>query len=49
MDRTRFNDVACLLFEDVPSYELMTPRQLMAYMHTRWVWYCTVVRSDRTH
>ncbi len=41
--------MACLLFEDVPGFELMTPRQLMAYMHTMWVWYCNVIRSDRTH
>ena len=49
LDRTRFNDMACLLFEDVPGFELMTPRQLIAYTQTMWVWYCNVIRSDRTH
>ena len=49
LDRSRFNDVACLLFEDVPGFELMTPRQLMASTHTMWVWYCMVMKSDHTH
>lgn len=49
LDWKRFDDVALLLFEDVPGFELMTPRQLGSYLRAMWIQYRLVIKSDHTH
>ena len=49
MSRTQFDDVACLLLEDIAGCDVMTQQEQAEHVRNVWMVYRRLVRSNRSH